>query len=143
MFDFLQLIMSKAAKLFCLQYDIGQCCQTRKCRRDSTMSHRMDAFNALERDGTVEHHETLITRDYTDSINGSRLDGVGMLDRRLRNLHQMLGEVIRKQTEKEKKEKVCEDIALQWRNLAILLDRFFFMVYVVVITVSLVILFPR
>ena len=55
----------------------------------------------------------------------------------------MIGDVIKKQNEREEKERIFNKVENQWLNVALVLDRLFFMIYLIGILVSLMVLFPR
>lgn len=84
-------------------------------------------------------------RDTFDDLrsNGSQSSALHLMERRLRGLHQMIGDVIRKQTEREEREVQHGRIEQEWRNVALVLDRLFFVCYLVGIIVSLMVLFPK
>ena len=66
-----------------------------------------------------------------------------ILDNRLRSLQAIIREVLDKQNRKEAKHNHEFDVMLQWRNVAAVLDRLFFLLYLASIITSLIILFPR
>ena len=91
----------------------------------------------------------------TDSVNlrelvdDTRLNGTStttafrMLEQQLRSLHTLIDSVVRKEAEKERILKARKSVDDQWRFLALVLDRLFFVSYLVVIILSLTLLFPR
>lgn len=92
-------------------------------------------------------HREENSRCPSDISDEGKLNGtVGMLgniDKRLTELTEILVNVIRNRNEKEKEEKKRHDIETEWRHLAMVLDRLFFICYLIVIVLSLVIFFPR
>ena len=82
-----------------------------------------------------------------DPDGGGRLNGtlgtLSTIDRRLRDLTSLLSGVVARRAEQDDRERVRSQVEMEWRHMAMVLDRIFFSCYLVVIVLSLVIFFPR
>ena len=74
---------------------------------------------------------------------GSSNPGCSQLERQLRDVQCLLREMVKRQGETEQRQRHREDIRFEWRMLAMVVDRLFFVCYLVAIIISLVLLFPR
>lgn len=82
---------------------------------------------------TNESH-IMVLHDLSKNIDSMRSD--------LRSLHHMISDVIKKQADAKKEEKQNTETENQWLNLALVLDRLFFMIYLIGIISALMVLFP-
>ena len=137
--SFLQLILDILAQIVCIR--ITKCCQKVKSVRELPLQANIQEKEHLE----SRDHDIVISRDLFEDlrVNGSQGSGLYVLEKRLRSMHTMISDVIKKQNDKEDRERHYEKIEVQWRNLALVLDRLFFIIYLIGILISLSVLFPR
>ncbi len=61
----------------------------------------------------------------------------------LKALHALLNDMLKRQRDLEELKSKALAMDSEWRNLALTLDRLFFVIYLVVIIISLTLLFPK
>ena len=74
----------------------------------------------------------------------SRMEtNVCSVENKLCSLHSMISDAIKKQMDRKQEETHNAKMENQWLNVALVLDRLFFMIYLIGIVISLIVLFPR
>ena len=121
------------------------CCKMKRSKlatTDSEFSHYSRELNETE---PLKARESLVTRDFIDEIriNGSNSTGLARLENKLRALHELIKSAIDRDIDREQKTTLQKEFDVEWLSVALVLDRLFFISYLIVIIVSLVCLFPR
>ena len=86
-------------------------------------------------------------RDRLDLFDDFKVNGcvssLTSIERTIRLLFDLLRSVVNRKLEEEKVTHAQRDIDFEWRQVALTLDRLFFVCYLIVIIGSLIFLFPR
>lgn len=112
--------------------------------KSSSNDYVVRAVETYER---VAMHETK-TRTFPDcddiqTQNGSISSLIIRLDYRMKRMHDILEEVVKRREEGKEEKNLKAAVNKEWLSLARTLDRLFFFIYLFVIIVSIVIFFPR
>ena len=112
------------------------------CRQQKHFYGVDNQINKLDEYHVTENGNS---RDSADDVqfNGGYSATFRNIEEQLVSIHRLINNVVRHQKDKERTARFREKIEHEWRFLAVILDRLFFITYLLVIVVSLVLLFPR
>ena len=105
------------------------------------------SMNNCDQDKHLLHSFSMSTRERPTSPDEVNCQGLSpsflLIDKRLKRMQELLEKVVLDREELQNCMTHQQDIIQDWRQLALMLDRIFFFVYLLAITISLFLLFPR
>ncbi len=125
--------------MLCIRPIIG--CKTSK-KDDTKENGVQDESGEKEPLSKEDKDRGDIFDDTQFKVNGMTAS-LGNIEHRILAVYDLLNNILRVRNDREVREILQREIEMEWRHMALILDRLFFVVYIVIIVGSLLLLFPR